>query len=155
MGGNGSSEQFPDSGVVVVRQSKAQARWLFGFLAVAFAAALVRGVMGASTTTGRVAVGVICGLLLAGALVAVAAAGRRRDYLEVEQDQIRYVRWSGQQVSAFTREWGSDLRFVRRAAGRTFVDCLNIPGTDNIIALPLFSKPEVQRACIARGWQFP
>jgi hypothetical protein len=155
MGGNGSNEHFPDSGVIVVSQSRAQARGLFGFLAVAFAAALARGVTGASTTTGRVAVSVLLGLLLAGAVVLLATAGKRLDHLEVDEDQIRYVVWNGQQRSVLAREWGSDLRFVRRAAGRFYVNCLNIRGTDKIISLPLFSNPAVRRACVARGWHFP
>jgi len=155
VGGNGSTEQFPVGGVIVVRQSRAQTSGLFGFLAVAFAAALVRGVTGASTTSGRVAVAVIFGLLLAAMVVALATAGKRLDHLEVAEDEIRYLLWSGQQRSALEREWGSELRFVVRFSGRAGFNCLNILGTDKIIALPLFSRRAVQQACVARGWLFP
>ncbi|HEY6500717.1 MAG TPA: hypothetical protein VIZ20_14895 [Streptosporangiaceae bacterium] len=52
-------------GCTVVGPSRGQIAFLFGFLIVAFAVALGRGVTGAQTTGGRVAAAVFCAVLIA------------------------------------------------------------------------------------------
>ena len=154
MARNDSRQQYPDQGVIVVSQSGPQMRVLFGFLFVVSAVALARGVTGAATEAGRVAIAVIFGALTAGFLVGLVLATWRLDRLEVTEQAITYVRWSGQNKAVLSREWGDEIRFVRRYSGIWPVDGLTIEGTDKIITLPTFSRAEVQRACVARGWRF-
>jgi hypothetical protein len=153
VGGNGAG-QYPDRGVIVVTQSRPQFRFLFGFLIVVFALALVRGVAGASTVTGRVAIAVISGILLAGSVVGLVFVTRRVDRLEVTEDAITYVTWSGQHKAVLSREWGDEIRLDRRLyGGRLWIEVLTIPGTGKTIDLMVFPRDQVRRACLARGWR--
>ncbi len=155
MARNDARRHDPDQGVIVVSQSRLQMRLLFGFLLAVFAAALARGVTGAATTAGRAASAVIFGALVAGFLAALVLATKRLDRLEVTEQAITYVRWSGQNKAVLSREWGDEIRFVRLNNGsRFYIDALNIQGTDKVIGLPLFSRGKVRRACMARGWRF-
>ena len=155
MAGNDAQQHHPDQGVIVVSQSRLQIRLLYGFLLAVFAAALVRGVVGASTTAGRVAVAVICGAFVAGVLAAFVLVSKRLDRLEVTDQAITYVLWSGQNKAVLSRECGDEIRIVRRySGGWSLIDGLTIQGTDKFIGLPLFSRTEVRRACVARGWRF-
>src|ERR1700746_3640134 len=56
----------PDPGPTIIAESRAHVSILFGFLTLAFAAALARGVTGAQSGPGRVAVAIFCGMLLGG-----------------------------------------------------------------------------------------
>jgi hypothetical protein len=67
--GNKPEPRVPVSGVTVVTESRQQVAFLFGFLGLAFAAALARGVTGAESSSGRVATAVLFGVLLAVILV--------------------------------------------------------------------------------------
>jgi hypothetical protein len=149
------AQHYPDQGVIVVSQSRLQIRLLFGFLLAVSAVALARGVTGASTAAGRIAIAVIFGALVAGFLAALVLATKRLDRLEVTEQAITYVLWSGQNKAVLSREWGDVIRIVRRyRGGWNLIDGLNIVGTDTFIGLPLFSRGEVRRACEARGWRF-
>ena len=57
---------------------------LFGFLLAIFTAALIRGVTGAATTTGRVAAAVFCAALILA--VGWASAARRLARVEISKD---------------------------------------------------------------------
>jgi hypothetical protein len=143
----------PYSGATTVRESRAQISALLGFLTLACAAALARGVPGAHTTAGRVAAAVIFGgllvVLIAGWIMMIRRPGR----LEITEDTIRYVRRNGQ-VSALSRQQGDELRWIKLLRGRTWRLGLTIAGADPVMLLGSFSKKLVRQACLARGWRF-
>jgi cytochrome c biogenesis protein CcdA len=138
-----------------VAESRRQVAILFGFLTVAMAAALIRGVIGAQTTTGRVAVAVIFGVLLVVFLTGWVVSARRPAHLEITEDTIRYVTRNGQ-VTALSRQQGDQLRFTTRRAGRIWTLGLSVvPGPGPVLTpLNFFSRKAVRQACQARGWQF-
>src|ERR1051326_4768901 len=84
--------RYPDPSAITVRESRPQINTLFGFLAVACATALARGVGGAHTTTGRVAVTVIFGGLLVIFVIGWIAVLRNPGRLEITEDALRYSR---------------------------------------------------------------
>jgi hypothetical protein len=146
--------QVPDSGATVITESRSQISSLFGFLTAAFAVALVRGVTGASTGSGRVAAGVFAGVLVVAVVAGWIVTIRRPTRLEVSEAGIRYIRRNGQELT-LSREWGDELLFVQRRSGRTWTLGLTIAGTGTVIYLGgFFSKKAVRQACLARGWRF-
>jgi len=126
---------------------------LLGFLTLAWVAVLARGLSGAHTTTGRVAVAVIFGGLLVVLIAGWTAALRRPRRLEITEDAVRYVQRNGQ-VSALSRQQGDELRWVKELRGRTWRLGLTIVGTDTVMLLGTFSRKAVRQACLARGWRF-
>jgi hypothetical protein len=142
-------------GPTIVAESRWQLSILFGFLTLAFAVALVRGVTGAQTTSGRVAVPVLCVVLLTVFISAWIRTLRHPARLEIAEDAIGYVRRNGQSATV-SRHQGNDLYFVRRnRSGRIRTLGLAIMGTDTVMDLGLlFSRKEVRQACLARGWRF-
>ena len=102
-----------DPGAIVVSESRSQIGILFGFLSLAFAVALARGVAGAQSAPGRAAVAVIFGILVLACVRAWIMMIRRPARLEIAGDVIRYVPGNGP-MSALSRQQGDELRFVRR-----------------------------------------
>jgi hypothetical protein len=144
----------PDPGAIVVSESRSQIGLLFGFLSLAFAVALARGVTGAQSTPGRVAVAVIFGVLVLFCLRAWITMVRRPARLEIAGDVIRYVPRHGP-VSALSRQQGDELCFVKRQQGpRLWALELTIAGSGTGIVLGFFSRNAVRQACLARGWRF-
>jgi hypothetical protein len=145
----------PDPGacaVVVITESRAQVSALYGILTLAFAVALDRGLAGASSTSGRVAVSLIFAAILALILRAWIAMLLRPGRLQVTADEIRYLRHGGK-VSALSRQWGDELSFVKVRRGRIWTRGLAVTGTDNVILLGYFSRPAIREACQSRGWR--
>jgi len=146
-----------DSGAIVVTESRQQVGILFGFVILAFAVALARGVTGAQTTSGQVAAAVFCSILVVAFIAGWIARIRHPARLEVTEDTIRYVPRNGR-VATLSRQQGDELRFVKRHAGtlsRIWTLGLTIVGTDTVITfLGFFSRNAVQQACCARGWRF-
>ena len=140
-------------GATIVRESRAQISTLLGFLTVACVAALARGVPGAQTAAGRVAVAVVFGGLLVILVVGWLVMLRRRRRLEITEDAVRYVQRNGQ-VSALSRRDGDELRWVKQLRGRVWRRGLTIVGTDTVMLLGTFSRQAVRHACLARGWRF-
>jgi hypothetical protein len=138
---------------VVVTESRGQISLLYGILTLALAVALDRGVSGASSTSGRVAVVVIFAavlVLIARAWVAMLARPGR---LQVTAEEIRYLRHSGK-VSALSRQWGDELNFVKVRRGRIWTRGLAVTGTDTVLLLGYFSRTAIREACRTRGWHF-
>ena len=143
-----------DPGAIVVSESRSQIGILFGFLSLAFAVALARGVTGAQSTPGRPAVAVIFGILVLVCVRAWIMMARSPARLEVAGDVIRYVPRNGQ-VSTLSRQQGDELRFVQRRRGpRIWTIELTIAGSGTGIVLGFFSRNAVRQACLARGWRF-
>jgi hypothetical protein len=144
----------PDPGAIVVSESRSQIGILFGFLSLAFAVALARGVIDGESTSGRVAVAVIFGILVLICVRAWIMMIRRPARLEVAGDVIRYVPRNGQ-VSTLSRQQGDELRFVQRRRGaRIWTIELTIGGSGTGIVLGFFSRNAVRQACLVRGWRF-
>jgi hypothetical protein len=143
-------------GPTMVAASRWQVSILFGFLTLAFAVALARGGIGAQTTSGRVAVVVLCAVLLAVFISAWIRTLRYPARLEITEDAIRYVRRNGQPAT-LSRQQGNELSFVRsNRGGRIWTLGLAIAGTDTVMDLGLFfSRKSVRQACRARDWRFP
>ncbi len=137
---------------IVVQESRLSFSVLFGGLLAVFALALVRGLAGAQTLGGRVAVAVIFGAAAALAAWAWVAVIRRRGRLEITGQAITYAGGKGQPVT-LSRERGDVLRVVVRGAPRYPARCLTIQGTSTVIPLNFFRLSDVRRACAARGWQ--
>ena len=74
-----------DPGAIVVSESRSQIGILFGFLSLAFAVALARGVAGEQSAPGRAAVAVIFGILVRAWIMMI----RRPARLEIAGDVIR------------------------------------------------------------------
>ena len=142
-----------DPGAIVVSESRSQIGILFGFLSLAFAVALARGVAGAQSAPGRAAVAVIFGILVLACVRAWIMMIRRPARLEIAGDVIRYVPGNGP-VSALSRQQGDELRLVRRRRGRIWTIELTIAGSGTGIVLGFFSRNAVRQACLARGWRF-
>ena len=142
-------------GPTIVAESRWQVSILFGFLTLAFAVALVRGVTGAQTMSGRVAVLVLCVVLLAVFISAWIRTLRYPARLEITEDAIRYVSRSGQSAT-LSGQQGNELYLVRRnRGGRIWTLGLTITSTDTVMDLGLlFSRKAVRHACLARGWRF-
>ncbi len=147
----------PDPGSTVVAESRSQIGVLFGFLILAFAVALARGVAGAQTTAGRTVVAVLCAGLIAVFIRGWIVIIRRPARLEVSADAVRFVRRNGH-VATLSRQSGDELRFVKRHRGalsRIWTLGLTITGTGTVIDLPgFFSRQAVREACRDRGWRF-
>jgi hypothetical protein len=143
----------PDPGPTIIAESRAHVSILFGFLTLAFAAALARGVTGAQSGPGRVAVATFCGMLLGGFIAGWVVTLRRPTRLEISEDAIRYARRNGRAYT-LSRRPGTELRFVKQHSGRIWTLGLSVAGTDTAILLSLFSRNAVRQACLARGWRF-
>lgn len=145
---------MPDPGATVVSESRSQIGILFGFLSLAFAVALARGVTGAQSTSGRAAVAVIFGILVLVCVRAWIMMIRCPARLEIAGDVIRYVPRRGP-VATLSRQQGDELRFVQRPRGpRIWTIELTIAGSGTGIVLGFFSRGAVRQACLARGWRF-
>jgi hypothetical protein len=142
-------------GPTIVAASRWQLSILFGFLTLAFAVALARGGIGAQTTSGRMAVVVLCTVLLAVFISAWIRTLRHPARIEITEDAIRYVRRNGQPAT-LSRQQGNELSFVRtNRDGRIRTLGLAIAGTDTVMDLGLFfSRKAVRQACRARDWRF-
>ncbi len=140
----------------MVAESRSQIGFLFGFLILVFAVALARGVTGAQSAAGRVAVAVIFGILIVVMARGWIMIARRPNRLEVTENAVTFVRRNGQ-VSALSRQQGDELRFVKKhaaAMSRVWTLGLTIAGTDAVVLLSgFFSRQEVRQACRARGWR--
>ncbi|HEY6276863.1 MAG TPA: hypothetical protein VIX86_11085 [Streptosporangiaceae bacterium] len=141
---------------VILRESRVFPSVLYGGLLVVFILALVRGLGGASTTGGAVAVAVVCGALAVLAASAWVMVLRRRGHLEITGQAITYagyVRGKAQTV-VFSRQQGGVLRVVEMGAPRFPRRCLAADGTSAVIPVNLFRLSEIRQGCAATGWQF-
>ena len=146
-----------DPGATVVAESHRQIGFMFGFLVLVCAVAVVRVVTGGQANTAAVIVAILFGIFLVALIPVWLARSPRRARLEITENAIRYVGRDGS-VATLSRQQGDELRFVKRHAAtmsRTWTLGLTIVGTDTVITpLSLFSRQAVQQACRARGWHF-
>jgi hypothetical protein len=74
------------------------------------------------------------------------AVNRRRNRIEVADDAIRYVHWSGEPVVVISRTEADELRILRRLSdSKLFLyNRLVVPGTDMWMNLKWFSSRAVR-----------
>ncbi len=138
----------------IVITDRLQIGILYAFLSLAVVLVLARGVVGAHTAVGRVAIAVIFGILFVVFISGWIAAIRRPARLEVTKDAIRCLQRNGQ-ISSLSRQSGDELGFVQTRRGpRIWRLGLTITGTDAVITLGYFSRHAIREACRARGWRF-
>jgi hypothetical protein len=137
-----------------LRESALLRDGLFGLLVVVFGFALVRGLTGAATGGGRVAVALVFGVLTAGALGAGIARRVRAPWLAITDESIARVGSGAAEPLRFERAASRDLRFTTIGSFRSRTLSLQQSGTDTVIPLPFFIKARVRDACTAHGWRF-
>jgi hypothetical protein len=147
----GSSRQ--GGGPLVVRQSSLQRDGLFGGLVAVFLLALVRGLAGAQTSGGRIAVVAFVCLVVAGLTTLWVRTVTRPCRLEVTPESITLVDSRGG-VRTLSRESGGELRLVRIGSGRYRQTGMTVGGSGIVLPLPFFSIKHVRLQTAAAGWTF-
>ena len=138
--------------MTVVRPSKWHRDGLFGGLVLIFVLALVRGLSGASTGGGRVAVIVFAGAVVALLLFTWIAQISHPGRLEISGQAVTLVDGKGKKT-VLSRESGDELK-VTYSGGRYRRRGLTIDGSGTVIPLSFFSQAEIQQVATANGWRF-
>jgi hypothetical protein len=125
---------------------------LFGFLAVAFAAALVRGHLGAGSARSRLVLDVLLGGLVAAIVFTWVWLRRHPASLEITPEWVVLAHSGRAGTTGFDRDSG-DLHF-ELSGGRARVLLLKSTGSDEAISLQMFDHGEVEAALRANGWRF-
>jgi hypothetical protein len=132
---------------IVVPHKRRNLHGLFGFLTVVWVAVLVRG-YGAGLW-----VVVLFVALLVGTLALWLELTRHPPRLEVSHDAIRYWHRGKPRAQELFRESGE--LYIRRSGGRYPQAYLCVVGSDQVgIAMNMFDKDEIVRACATKGWRF-
>lgn len=139
---------------IVVKQKQSSVIAIYGFLAVGFAIALVRGHLAAETTTGRVVGDVVFGTLTLVSIAALVRFQKRPGTITIARDVISYT-YRGATTPIELHRTG-DLYIGRTftASGVAAAHYLRVAGSDVVISLAVFDRNEVERACVAMGWRF-
>jgi hypothetical protein len=142
-----------DSGVIIVAQ-RPRYTVAIGVMIVILALGTVVSETNPHTTAGRIGVAAFFGVFIALCVWIWFRWNRRRGHIEVADDAIKYVRWSGETVAVVPREQVNQLRIIRRLRDRQLFlyDRLVVQGTDAWINLKGFSARAVRQACLACGW---
>jgi hypothetical protein len=131
--------------------------WIYGFLSVAFAAALGRGNIGAETDAGRNTVDLVFGLLTVGTIALSWWMSRHPARLEISREKI-LLRHRGLPRTQQIPRTSGDLYIRHVMAGsakaKTRTTYLCTPGNETSLQLDMFNREEVTRACLATGWRF-
>ena len=138
--------------MTVLRPGRLQRDGLFGGLILIFVLALVRGLAGAQTSAGRVAVIVFAALVIAGLLAAWIVQLARPSRLEITAQAVTLVDARGKRTT-LSHEAGDELKVVISGGGRYRRRGLTIAGSGTVIPLGFFSLTQVQRAATAAGWR--
>ncbi|MFN2390119.1 MAG: DUF3592 domain-containing protein [Actinomycetota bacterium] len=144
----------PDAEPIVVKQKQSSVIAIYGFLAVVFAIALVRGHLGAETTTGRVVGDLIFGALTLGSIAALVRFQKRPGRITVARDVISYSHRGATTPIELHRTGDLYIGRTFTASGIAAAHYLKVDGSDAVISLAVFDRNEVERACLAMGWGF-
>ncbi|HSS68916.1 MAG TPA: hypothetical protein VLK34_10225 [Nocardioidaceae bacterium] len=138
-------------GAIVIRESNTQRNFLYGFLTVAIAVALVRGAL--SHPDGFTLV-VMALLTVVFALVLAAWWLTWRDpyRVEVSVERVRYLGRKTLGYPDLVRDRGIDLWLYARPAGRSEVLVLEQPASGQEWTLRFVGRQPLVDACTARGW---
>jgi hypothetical protein len=138
-------------GAIVVRESNAQRNLLYGFVTLALAVAVLRGLLSHPSSLTLTAV-----VVLALVLVLMVAAWWRtwRDpyRIEVSVERVCYLGRHKSEYRDMAREDGIDLWLYARPVGRSEVLVLEQPASDLQWTLRFFGRQPIIDACMARGW---
>jgi hypothetical protein len=130
---------------------------IFGSLTVLWLLALAASESAQHTTSGRVAAGIVFGILTALSVGGWFGVNRGRRRLEVRSDAIvsRRLGVKGKPFT-LTRAEGDTLRILPRfkMLGAATAPRLMFLGRGGFIELPGFSLDAVRGACEAQGWRF-
>ena len=137
----------------VVNERAGSRNFLWGFLTVVFGAALVRGHLGAETTSGRIAVDLIMGILFAGSLAGWIWFNRHPARLEITPEAVVHVH-RGQQGGLRLANTGHLYISRTFIGGKHPVAYFRVAGSDEAIPVGNFNVAEVQQATRAAGWQW-
>ena len=139
--------------MTVVGPSRLQRDGLFGVLLAVFVLALVRGLTGAATGGGRIAVIVFTGVVIALLLWGWIRSITRPSHLEISRDAVTLVEPGGQRRT-LARESGDEISVTVVGGGRYRRSALTIAGSGTVLPLSFFSLAEIQEQCVASGWRF-
>jgi hypothetical protein len=132
---------------IVVPVRRRNLHGLFGFLTVVWVLVLARG-YGAGLW-----VQVVFGALLVGTVLLWLHLTRHPPRLEISEAAIRL--WHEGKPGVQELDRGSGELYIRRSGGKHPQPYLSVRGSDQEgIALNMFDKDEVVRACEAQGWRF-
>ena len=146
-----AAERTPLQRSVLVAERRRGVDVLWGFLTLAFGAALVRGHLGAGTTIGRVAIDVAFGALLAGSISAWVWFRRHPARLEITPEAVVFAH-RGQRGAVRLAAPG-ELYVHTTHLGADRLHFLKVLGSDESIPLQMFDHEEVKAACRASGWR--
>jgi hypothetical protein len=138
---------------VVVPERPRRVDLLWGFLSLVFAAALVRGHFGASSTTSRLVVDLGFGTLLVGSIAAWIWFRRHPARLEITPEAVAFEH-RGQSGSTRLVRPGELYIRTTLVGGTDRLNFLKVTGSDEAIVLTMFDHEEVKAACRANGWRF-
>lgn len=138
---------------VVVAERSGRVDFLWGFLSVVFAAALLRGHFGGPLTTGRIVADVFCAVLLALSVTAWIWFRRHPARLHVTREEVAFAH-RGQPNP--TRLVGPGELYFRTTymGGTDRLHWLMLTGSEAAISMNMFDHAEVEAACRANGWRF-
>ena len=139
--------------MTIVRPSKLQREGLFGGLIAVFILAMVRGITGAGTGGGRIAVIIFTGAVIALLLWGWIRSVMRPSHLEISPAAVTLVEPGGQRKT-LARESGDEISVTIVGGGRYRRSALTIAGSGTVLPLSFFSLPEIERQCVANGWRF-
>ena len=126
---------------------------LWGFLTAAFAVALVRGHIGAATTTGPTVVDFLFGTLLAVAVGAWIWFRRHPARLQITPEAVVFSH-RGQRLGTTLPAPGELYVHTTFIGGTDRLRFLKVTGSDEAIPMTMFDDAEVTAACRASGWRF-
>ncbi len=139
--------------MTIVGPSKLQRDGLFGVLVAFFVLALVRGLTGAGTSGGKIAVVVFTGAVIAFLLWGWIRSIMRPSHLEISRAAVTLVEPGGRRRT-LGRESGDEISVTVVGGGRYRRSALTIAGSGTAIPLSFFSLSEIERQCVANGWRF-
>jgi hypothetical protein len=139
--------------MTVIGPSRLQRDGLFGVLVAVFVLALVRGLTGAGTSGGKIAVIVFTGAVIAFLLWGWIRSIVRPSHLEISPEAVALVEPSGQRRT-LARESGDEISVTVVGGGRYRRSALTIAGSGTVIPLSFFSLSEIEQKCVANGWRF-
>jgi hypothetical protein len=148
------NDRTRDSGVTIVTERRHHTVTVGVAIVILVLGAVVSDTANPYSTAKRIGVAAFFGVFIALCLWLWFRANRRRNHIEVADNAIRYVHWSGETVVEWRRAEVTELRLVRRLSDRKLFlyDRLVVPGTDAWLILRWFSSRAVRQACEARRW---
>jgi hypothetical protein len=139
--------------MTVIRPSRLQRDGLFGGLLLVLVLAFARGFPGATTTGGRIAVAAFTGGMAVLVLWGWIRLIRRPSHLEISPEAVTLVEPGGRRTT-LPRASGDKITVAALGGGRYRRSALTISGSGTMLPLSFFSLAEIQRQCLACGWQF-